>query len=154
MTSNMISYLFTWWSMPDSPVMVPGCKLSSRLFTLVLPTVKEKNRNGFFSIKRKEFASGLTSSLVEKNLTSKSLQVHKKVSFRGIRGSGGCDFNWMVHMEDIYVVLPCSSCAAFAAPFVIGIVVEIEILYYSVSNSKTWNFLLVVNICKCIEGRI
>ena len=36
--------------MPDSPVMVPGRNLSSRLFTLLLPTIKEKNRNGFFSV--------------------------------------------------------------------------------------------------------
>lgn len=47
---RLVTYLHDEVCPRDSPVMVPGCKLSSRLFTLLLPTVKEKNRNGFFSV--------------------------------------------------------------------------------------------------------
>ena len=47
---RLVTYLHDEVCTRDSPVMVPGCKLSSRLFTLLLPTVKEKNRNGFFSV--------------------------------------------------------------------------------------------------------
>ena len=45
---RLVTYLHDEVCPRDSPVMVPGCKLSSRLFTLLLPTVKEKNRNVFF----------------------------------------------------------------------------------------------------------
>ena len=47
---RLVTYLHDEVCPRDSPVMVPECKLSSRLFTLLLPTVKEKNRNGFFSV--------------------------------------------------------------------------------------------------------
>ena len=47
---RLVTYLHDEVCTRDSPVMVPGCKLSSRLFTLLLPTIKEKNRNGFFSV--------------------------------------------------------------------------------------------------------
>ena len=47
---RLVTYLRDEVCTRDSPVMVPGCKLSSRLFTLLLPTIKDKNRNEFFSV--------------------------------------------------------------------------------------------------------
>lgn len=57
---RLVTYLHDEVCPRDSPVMVPGCKLSSRLFTLLLPTVKEKNRNGFFSVTLKLFQLNFT----------------------------------------------------------------------------------------------
>ena len=47
---RLVTYLRDEVCTRDSPVMVPGCKLSSRLFTLLLPTIKDKNRNESFSV--------------------------------------------------------------------------------------------------------
>ena len=44
---RLVTYLRDEVCTRDSPVMVPGCKLSSRL---LLPTIKDKNRNEFFSV--------------------------------------------------------------------------------------------------------
>ena len=100
--------------------------------------------------KGKEFASGLTSSLVEKNLTSKSLQVHKKVNFRGIRGLG-------FQLNGAYGGYLCSTTLLFERTFCSTI-----FCLYSSRNRKYFiillatvkcEILLVVNICKCIYIR-
>ena len=55
-------------------------------------------------------ASGLISFLVKKNIASKSCKCAKKLTSNPplCPGDwGGCDFNWVVDKEDIYLVLPC-----------------------------------------------